>query len=180
MDKYKVLVEKENIKILKKQNKIKVEINSELENGEDLLSTFENLSVFDIIGTLNTDLIERVKIDKDNNDNNYVILVINNINNNEDYECENKSYLAFSIGVHEKTDTSIKLVGNKNSILINKDHYEKIDIDKITIRFNLIGNKISLEIKVKYEYNTIPIYTENILGYILCKIFKRLLGHYKK
>ncbi len=179
MDKYKILVEKDNIKILKKQNKIKIEINSEVNSQIEFINSFNDFSFFNLIGTLNTDLIERVKIDCDN-DKNHVIIVINNIENNDDYDYETKSYLTFYIEKIYTSDSSIKLIGKKNSTIINKDYYEKIDIEEICINLNLVGKNIFLEIKVKYLYNTIPIYTENILGYVLCKIFKRLINHYKK
>ena len=128
---------------------------------------------------LNPDIIEKSKIKNDGVTNN-VILIINNIDNNNDFEYDSKSYISFCIDTQEKTDNSIKLKGRKNSIKIEKEHYEKLEIDEIVINVSLTGNKLFLEIKIKYLYNMIPVYTENILGFLLCKIFKKLINHYKK
>lgn len=174
-DKYKTLVKKDNIKISKKNNKIKINIQDEIKNNQEILKSFESYDFFNTLQILNPDIIEKSKVKL-----NSILLIINNIDNNDDFDYDSKSYLTFDIEIESKTENCIKLIGKKNSIKIDKEHYEKIDIDEIFIDVCFTDNKLFLEIKIKYLYNTIPIYTENILGIILCKIFKKLLGHYKK
>ena len=175
MSHYKIITEKDNIILKKKDNKFKLEAKKKIKLPCDIINQIENFEIFNLLKSLNEDMLYKYKIiNKDDSTN--VILYIKNFLN--DYYLEENYYITFTNKINKINDNHIILTGTKNDI--DKDGYKKLHIDNIYMEIELIDN----ELNGKFKFNTIedemPIYIENNNGTVFRKIFKNLIKHYSE
>jgi hypothetical protein len=175
MSHYKIITDKDNIILKKKDNKFKLEANKKIKLPCDIINQIENYEIFNKLKLLNEDMLYKYKIiNKDECIN--IILYIKNFLN--DYYLEENYYITFTSKINKINDNHIILTGTKNDI--DKDGYKKLQIDNIYMEIQLVNN----ELNVKFKFNTIedemPIYIENNIGSVFRKIFKNLIKHYSE
>jgi hypothetical protein len=181
MSDYQVILNKDKIKLLKKKNNFKIEINFTIdEKKNDIINKFQSNEIFKVLKLLNDDIIENVKID----DTNRIIMILNNFENNDDFEEDEESmkyYLSFTTKIINEDKFSICMIGLKNSTEFIKDKYKKLDLEKIEFQINhdTNNNNVDIIINIKYNGKTLPIYMEDYIGLLFVKIFKRLGNYYK-
>ena len=186
MSTYKILTDKDEIILKKKDNKFKLETKKKIKLPCDIIELAENSEIFNLFKLLNDKLISKCKIIK-NNQNSDIILFLNNLMKSDDSdetdesdESDKNFYLSFTSEIVNKEKNSISLEGKKNHKSIDKEGWKKIEIDNIKFLINLIDDE--LEIKLSFEYigEKMPIYAENTLGLIFRKIIKNLTLYYSK
>lgn len=188
MSSYKILIDKDDIILKKKDNKFKLETKKKVKLPCNIIELVENLEIYNLFKLLNEKLISKCKIIK-NNSTTDILLCLNNIMADEEYDDKNsdensdeksdeKFYITFTNEINKNNHNSITITGKKNHISLDKDCWKKIQIDNILISINLFGDE--LEIKLSFEYigEKIPIYAENTLGLIFRKIIKNLVLYY--
>jgi len=181
MSNYSLIIEKENIKIFKKKNKFMIEINFDVEPECDIIEKFKTDEIYKILKVLNKDTIEYININKKDDNISDISIVLDNFENNEDYDNDDeKYYLSFTKNILSLDNNSIIIDGNKNSIEFSKEKFKKIDLDKINFNLNIQEKKLNLIIKIKYNGNTLPIYLENFVAKLFGKLFLRLIKYYGK
>jgi len=179
MSTYLLIIEKENIKILKKKNTFKIEINFDVDTDCDIIEKFDNDEIFKIIKALNKDIIEYININKKDNSTSDITIVLNNFEFNEDYDNDDeKYYLSFTKNIESKENNFIIINGNKNSIELAKDKYKKLQIENIHINLTINQKKLILIIKIKYDELLLPIYLENFVAKLFGKLFLKLIKYY--
>lgn len=195
MNSYKIITDKDDIILKKKDNKIKLETKKKVLLPCNIIELIENLEIYNLFKLLNDKIINKCKIlknDTNKDANKDVILFLNNIMKNEDDNEDNEEdedenededlnknfYITFTNIINKKDKNTIILTGKKNHVSLEKKGWKKIEIDNISIYINLIGDE--LEIKLTFEYigKKIPIYAENTLGLVFRKIIKNLILYY--
>lgn len=180
MSNYSLLFEKENIRIFKKKNTFKLILDFNTNTNNDIIEQFKNDEIYKILKVLNKDIIEFVKINKKEDDETDISIVLINFENNDDYELNNeKYYISFSKKITIIDDKCIKIEGNKNNIEFIKENFKKLELENINFNINIIDNKINLIIKIEYVNDTLPIYMENYIAKLFAKIFSRFVKYYK-
>lgn len=183
MSTYKILTDKDDIILKKKDNKFKLETKKKIKLPCNIIELAESLEIYNLFKLLNEKIINKCKIIKNNSDSD-IILCLNNIMEDEEDENDNESdekfYLSFTNTINKKDADSIVLIGKKNHISLDKEGWKKIEIDDIIIIINLSDSE--LEIKLSFEYigEKMPIYAENTLGLVFRKIIKNLILYYSK
>ena len=183
MSTFKILTDKDDIILKKKDNKFKLETKKKVKQPCNIIELVENFEIFNLFKLLNEKLISKCKIIKKNS-NSDVILFLNNImkDNDDDFgeDSDENFYLTFTNSVFKKDDKTIILTGKKNHISLDKDGWKKIEIDDITISIKLLGDELEINLSFEYIGEKMPIYAENTLGLIFRKIIKNLVLYYSK
>lgn len=183
MSNYTLILEKENIRILKGKNKFKLEINSKIKSDCDIIEKFSNDQIYKLLKITNQDIIDNIIVDNKENSDTNIIMVFNNILVNEDVEDlddKKKYFISFSKNIIQHKKNSIEILGDKNTIEFVKEKYIKLDLEQVYFNLNIYKDILYLTIKIKYNGNTLPIFMENYIGKIFGKIFKQLLKYYEK
>jgi len=182
MSDYSLIIEKEHIKIFKKKNKFKLELDFDVEPNCDIIEKFKTDEIYKIIKALNKDYIEYLNVNKKNENITDITLVLNNFDDNDEQKINNKYYLSFSRKIVSVNDTSIILDGNPNSVEFVKDKFKKIDFDNFDINLSINKNKLLLilKLKVQYDDNLLSSYIENLIAKLVSKFFLRLNKYYGK
>ena len=178
MNSYKIITDKDDIILKKKDNKFKLETKKKVKLPCDIINLVENLEIYNLFKLLNDKLINKYKIIKNNLDTDILLCFNNIINEDDDDNSDDNFYITFRNTITKNDINSILITGKKNHISLDKEGWKKIAIDNILISINLI--KDELEIKLNFEYigDKIPIYAENTLGLIFRKIIKNLILYY--
>ena len=185
MSTYKILTDKDDIILKKKDNKFKLETKKKVKLSCNIIELVESLEIYNLFKLINDKLISKCKIIKKNsteNTNTDIILCLCNImkdeEDNNDYDSDENFYLSFTNTVSKKDANTITLTGKKNNIKIDKEGWKKIEIDDILIHINLSDGE--LEIKLSFEYigEKMPMYAENTIGLVFRKIIKNLVLYY--
>ena len=180
MSNYTLIIEKEHIKILKKKNKFKLDINFDTSLDCDIIEKFSNDEIYKILRALNKDIIDYVNINK-KDDKSDISIVLNNFENNEDYDGEDeKYYISFTKKLQIIDDKSIIIDGNKNTVEFVKEKFKKLELEKINFNIQKVDNNINIIVKIKYGNDTLPIFMENYVAKLFGKLFIRLIKYYKK
>jgi hypothetical protein len=180
MSTFKILTDKDDIILKKKDNKFKLETKKKVKLPCNIIEIVENLEIYNLFKLLNEKLITKCKIIKKNS-NSDVILFLNNImkdNDESDEDSDEHYYLTFTNSVLKKDDKTIILTGKKNHISLDKDGWKKMEIDDILISINLLGDELEINLSFEYIGDKMPIYAENTLGLIFRKIIKNLVLYY--
>lgn len=178
MTSYKILTDKDDIILKKKDNKFKLETKKKVKLPCNIIEMAEKLEIYNLFWLLNEKLINKCKIIK-NNSNTDILLCLNNIMEVEEDEGSDENfYITFTNVVNKNNSNSIIITGTKNHVSLDKEGWKKIQIDNIIISINLFEDE--LEIKLSFEYigEKMPIYAENTLGLIFRKIIKNLILYY--
>jgi aspartokinase len=179
MSNYTLIIEKEHVKISKKKNKFKLEMNFSTSTDCDIIEKFSNDEIYKILRALNKDIIDYVNINK--KDESDISIVLNNFENNEDYEGEDeKYYISFTRKLQIINDKSIIIDGNKNTVEFVKEKFKKLELEKINFNIQMVDNNINIIVKIKYGNDTLPVFMENYVAKLFGKIFIRLIKYYKK
>ena len=179
MDNYKILTDKDNIILKKKDNKFILETKKKVKLPCDIINLVENLEIYNLFKLLNEKLISKCKIIK-NKSNSDVIICLNNIikNSDEDDGSDENFYITFTNNLNKKDPQTIVLDGKKNHINLNKEGWKKIEIDNVLIQVNLIQDELKINLSFDYIGEKMPIYAENTLGLVFRKIIKNLVLYY--
>lgn len=182
MSTYSLIIEKEHIKVFKKKNKFKLDLNFKVEPNCDIIDKFKNDEIFKILRALNKDTIEYINIDNNNIDATNITLVLNNFENNDDYDNDDddKYYLSFTKKILDIDDNKIIINGKRNSIELLKDKFKKLDLENINFNINIQDESLNLVIKITYNGETLPIYLENFVAKLFGKIFLKLIKYFGK
>ena len=185
MSTYKILTDKDDIILKKKDNKFKLETKKKVKLPCNIIELTENLEIYNLFKLLNEKLINKCKIIKNNSDTNSDILMcLGNIikdddsDDSADDDSDEHSYLTFTNSTFKKDNKTIILTGKKNHVRLDKDGWKKIEIDDIIISINLSGNELEINLSFEYIGEKIPIYAENTLGMVFRKIIKNLVLYY--
>ena len=193
MTEYKIITEADEIVLMKRDNKFKLEASKKVKIPCGIIQSVENLEIYNLLKLLNETLIHKCKIMQDDKDNQIdILLFLNDISGNlkktdsdsdsdENNTREKKYYISFTNSIKKINSNEIRVEGKKNSIKVNLDEYKKLEIDNIAINFK-ITSKSELQILFKFNYigETIPIYMENTIGLVFRKIIKNLLKYYSE
>ena len=181
MSNYTLITEKEYIKIFKKKNKFKLDINFNTSSDCDIIEKFSNDEIYKILKVLNKDIIDYVNINKKDNNKSDISIVLNNFENNDDYEGEGeKYYISFTRNLQIINNKSIIIEGNKNNVEFIKEKFKKLELEKINFNILMVDNNINIIVKIKYENDILPIYMENYIAKLFGKLFIRIIKYYKK
>lgn len=191
MTEYRIITEADEIVLKKKGNKFKLEACKKIKLSCNIIDSVENLEIYNLLKLLNTNLIHKCKIIKDDKNNETdIIIFLNDITTNVNLEMDSDSdeldkqkkyYISFTNNINRISLNEIRVEGFKNSIKVNLDDYKKLEIDNIFINFK-ITSKSELQIVFKFNYigEKIPIYMENTIGLVFRKIIKNLLKYYSE
>ena len=145
-----------------------------LENNNILLSNVVNFDLINLIYTLNQDIYEYVNIDKINDNESNITLIMKKIG--FDLISQRYAFLNMKKEVNENTIAFIS-----NTIRTSKpqninDKMELVTIDKIVNKFEILSpHKLFFECDLVFNQDTnIPSMADNILGIIINKIFIRM------
>jgi hypothetical protein len=183
---YKIITDKDDIILKKKDNKFKLEAKKQVKIPCNIISLAENLEIYNLFKLLNEKIINKCKIIKNTSDSDVIIFLndittIDNENADEENSETNKNlYITYANNIIKKNENSICLNGKKNHIKIDKDEYKKIEIDDIILNIDLINSDLNITLKFNFIGEKIPIYAENTIGLIFRKIIKNLLLFYSK
>lgn len=190
MSSYKILTDKDDIILKKKDNKFKLETKKKVKIPCDIIKLAENFELYNLFKLLNEKLISKCKIINNSSNTNAdsntfksadILLCLNNILKNEDDdsdESDENFYLTFTNSILKQDDKSILIGGKKNHISLDKEGWKKIEIDDISLQINLVGNELEINLSFKYIGEKMPIYAENTIGLIFRKIVKNLVLYY--
>jgi len=175
MTHYKIITEKDNIILKKKDNKFKLEAVKKVKLPCGIIDLVENLEIYNLFKSLNEEMVYKCKIYKKDN-NSDVILYIKNFLN--DYYLDENYYITFSNKVNRIDQNHIELLGTKNDII--KDGYKKLDIDNIHLDIKLVDSELNIKLKFNIVEDEMPIYIENNIGLVFRKIIKNLIKHFSE
>jgi len=184
MSTYKILTDKDDIILKKKDNKFKLETKKKVKPQCNIIKLAEDFEIYNLFKLLNEKLISKFKIIKNNSDSNLnktadILLCLKNIlKDDESDDSDENFYISFTNSVLKKNDNSIILTGKKNHISLDKEGWKKIDIDDITLTINLIEDELEINLNFEYIGEKLPIYAENTIGLIFRKIIKNLVLYY--
>ena len=185
MSNYKIITNKDDILLLKKDNKFKLEAKKKIKLPCNIISLTENLEIYNLFKLLNEKIITKCKIIKNTNDSD-ILLCLGNFSDNNDDDNSNENsdieinYITYTNNIIKNNDNNITLIGKKNNIKIDKPDYKKLEIDDILLNIELINSELNIKLKFSYIGNKMPIYAENTIGLIFRKIIKNLLCYYIK
>ena len=173
---YKIISESEGMMLAKKDNKFKLEINSKVEKSCNILKMIDNNTFFDLLTKINPDILKETRIELDENDKTNIYLILNELDEDED----EKLYISFTSKIKHIDTNDIIIIGKKNELRIDDPNYKKIEIDNLLINVKLVDNMLSIKLKILYTGKQLPIFSENMIGHMFKKIFKRLLQYYNQ
>ena len=134
MGDYEIIIEKENLLLLQKNNKIKLEIKSKVRQDYNMIEDIKSNVFYKILYKLNEDLIEKIKIIT-NSDNSQEITIFlkslfNEADSDENDDEDNKYYITYNSKItwDEKDQNRINIHGEKNLNEIENSNYKKINI----------------------------------------------------
>jgi hypothetical protein len=176
MSSYKILTNKDDVVLKKKDNKFKLETKKKVKLPCNIINLAENFEIFNLFKLLNEKLISKCKIMNINSSTNLdktadILICLNNI-------LKKNYYLSFTNYILKQDDKSILLHGKKNHISLDKDEWKKIDINDITLQINLSGDELEINLSFEYIGDKMPTYAENTIGMIFRKIIKNLVLYY--
>lgn len=174
MNGYELILKKDNVKLLKKKNEFKLELNSKISNNK-IIKHFKNNKIFKILKELNEKIINNVEIVDDN-----ITLILNNLfQDSDDEETGNLdlSYLSFNKNIISESENSI-LIESKNTPYIFNDKYNKITFNTLNFNVEIKNNELNMIIILKFDNNKYEIHKQHILGMIICKMFSKLIRYY--
>ena len=203
---YKTIIDKDDIILMKKENKFKLEVTKKVNLPCDIINLTENLEIYHLLKLLNDKLITKCKIIKNTNEpdefninpsanvnpnpnpnaNSDILLCFNNFfKNKDDSDSDSESidknfYITYTNYITKIGNNNIKINGKKNFIRIDKDDYKKIEIDDILLHLELNGSELNIKLKFNYIGDKMPIYAENTIGLIFWKMIKNLSAYYAK
>lgn len=188
MSGYKIITEKEDIILKKKDNKFKLETNKKIKIPCNIIELVDKYEIFNLFKLLNEKIITKCKLIKNDLDNQTnstdIILYLNNFMKNEedsdDNELDENFYLSFTSSIIKKTSKSIVLHGKKNHLNLEKEGYKKIQIDNILLSVDLENDNIEIKLNFEYIGEKLPMYAENTLGLVFRKMIKNLILYYSK
>jgi hypothetical protein len=186
MSTYKILTDKDDIVLKKKDNKFKLETKKKVKLPCNIIKLAENFEIYNLFKLLNDKLISKCKVIKNNSDTNLdsnktadILLCLNNIFKEDDSDNSDENfYLTFTNSILKKDDNTIILSGKKNHISLDKNGWKKIEIDDMTLCVNLYGDELEINLNFEYIGEKMPIYAENTIGLIFRKIIKNLVLYY--
>ena len=175
MSSYKTIIDKDNIILKKKDNKIKLESTANIKLPCKIIEMVETLEFYDLLKIVNEKLINKIKILKNENNINDIIIFLNDLSSNidDDDDDENEKYnyyITFTNKIIKNNEDSISINGSKNNVTVNLENYKKLNIDNISIKFDIQDSKLLIILKFEFE-DKIPIYLENTIGLIFRKMF---------
>jgi hypothetical protein len=171
---YKIIAEDNGIILLKKNNKFKLDIKSRVNISCDILTRINNNTFYDLLTKINNDTLKECRVKSIDNEKTNIFLVLNEIDEDED----EKLYISFTNKIKYKSEDNIIIIGTMNNLIINEPNYKKIDINNLLINVKLVDDKLSIKLKVLYVGEKLPIFSENMIGHIFKKLFKRLVLYY--
>lgn len=186
MSNYKVILDKDDIVLKKKDNTFKLEAKKGIKLPCKIVEMVENMEIYNLFKLLNEKLVSKCKIMKDNTHPDVLLCLKNFISNEDDNEDDNEEeqddnyYLTFTNNIKKESNTKIVVEGKKNSITIDKDGWKKIEIDDVLMSFELEGTELSIKLKFTYIGEKMPLYAENTVGLVFRKIVKNLLAYFAK
>jgi len=188
MQDYEIIIQKENLLLLQKNNKIKLEIKSKVKSNCNVIDDIKSNLFYKILYKLNEDLIDKIKIinkvdNLDNIDSQDITIFLKSLYNNGDSDSDDndkKYYITFdSKIIYDNNNINyICINGEKNLNQIEKSDYKKINVENIFIKINVENDILTLKMKIITSQNTMPIYVITLFGKIITKMFNRLLKYY--
>jgi hypothetical protein len=175
MSHYKIISESKDIMLLKKNNRFKLQINAKVKVPCDILEIIENNSFFNMLAKISGDMINKCMIEQTENDNKTnIYLVLKELDEDED----EKLYISFTNKIKRIAHNNIIIIGKKNNLTVNQPHCKKIEIDELLINVILDGDKLHIKLKVLYVGEQLPVFSDNIIGYVFKKLFTKMLEKY--
>jgi len=186
MSNYKIITDRDDIILKKKENKFKLEAKKQIKIPCDIISLAESLEIYNLFKLLNDKIITKCKIMKNTDSFDILLCLSNLLKNDNDAESDSSDsdeknfYITWATNTKKISDNNIILEGKKNSITIDKEGWKKIEIDDIFLSIEIVGSELNIGLKFTYIGEKMPIYAENTIGLIFRKIIKNLLTYYGK
>ena len=172
----KVLYDKEGFRFIKIcKNNYKLYFS--MENKKIILKNIINFDFLKLIYDLNPDIYEKVKLDKLNEEEAYIVLVLKNLF--EDLGLPQRfNYVHVHKIVDKETNSVIfnaKTIKNVRPDIVPQDA-QLLDLQDMSIICDSVtDNKINFYVNILFEdYVVVPNFAEKVIGLIVNKIFKRV------
>ena len=169
------LCNKENILLQKDKNSNIFYIDFDCENKNISIKKIINLKLYNIIYQLNTDLFDNIHVDKINKKEANILFLFKSLGKEVGIK---KKFLYTKTKIEKNKDiiqfkTLDQKYNNKNDII---NTYQKINSNYENLVVKKINkHKIQVQYMFKYDIKEdLPIYMENIMGFMMKKIFYRL------
>ena len=169
------LCNKENILLQKDKNSNIFYIAFDCENKNISIKKIINLKLYNIIYQLNTDLFDNIHVDKINKKEANILFLFKSLGKEVGIK---KKFLYTKTKIEKNKDiiqfkTLDQKYNNKNDII---NTYQKINSNYENLVVKKINkHKIQVQYMFKYDIKEdLPIYMENIMGFMMKKIFYRL------
>ena len=169
------LCNKENILLQKDKNSNIFYIAFDCENKNINIKKIINLKLYNIIYQLNTDLFDNIHVDKINKKEANILFLFKSLGKEVGIK---KKFLYTKTKIEKNKDiiqfkTLDQKYNNKNDII---NTYQKINSNYENLVVKKINkHKIQVQYMFKYDIKEdLPIYMENIMGFMMKKIFYRL------
>ena len=185
MSNYKIILDKDDIVLKKKDNTFKLEAKKNVKFPCKIIDMVESMEIYNLFKLLNEKIVSKCKIIREPSKEPEILLCLKNFMNEDDEsvdEDDENYYITFTNRIIKNSSTSISVDCIKNNTIINKDGWKKIEIDNMQMNVELMEETSELVIKLKFTYigDKMPIYAENTIGLIFRKIVKNLMGYFSK
>ncbi len=174
MSYYTVISKSENIKLLKKENKFKLEAQSIVDKRCDILKLMKKGLFFDLLKKVSPKIIKEVVSEKINDDKRDIHLIFKEL----DEDDEEKLYMSFTQKIKQLEDGSVLIIGKKTDENIDNFALKKIEIDNLLINISFNNNELNITMKVLYIGERLPVFSDNMIGHMFDKIFKNVINYY--
>ena len=171
------LCSKENILLQKDKKTNTFYIAFECENPKINLKKLINLKIYNILFELNKDIFDNIHVNKINKNEANVMFLFKSIG--KEVGIKKKFLYTKTKIIKNKENKSISFITNDEEYNLDKNISSKYD--KIETKYeNLFIKKINKhKIQLQYMFNydikeELPIYMENVMGFMMKKIFFRL------
>jgi hypothetical protein len=171
------LCNRENILLQKDKKTNTFYIAFECENSKINLKKLINLKIYNILFQLNKDIFDNIHINKINKNEANVMFLFKSIG--KEVGIKKKFLYTKTKIIKNKENKSISFITNDEEYNLDKNISSKYD--KIETKYeNLFIKKINKhKIQLQYMFNydikeELPIYMENVMGFMMKKIFFRL------
>jgi len=175
--KLSTLCNKENILLQKDKKSNTFYIAFECENSKINIKKLINLKIYNILFQLNKDIFDDINVEKINKNEANIRFLFKSIG--KEVGIKKKFLYTKTKIIKNKEDNTISFVTNDQTFDLDNSIYSKYD--KIETKYeNLFIKKINKhKIQIQYMFNydikeELPVYMENVMGFMMKKIFYRL------
>ena len=176
MSYYKVISESDDIKLLKKDNKFKLELDTQVSESCNLIKLINKNLFFDLLSKISPKILKEYRIEPHEEEGkSNIFLILNELDEDED----EKLYITFTQKIKQIGKSDVVIVGKNNNIILEGEDNKKVEIDDLVVNVKLIDNRLCIKLKVCYTGKKLPVFSDNIIGHVFKKMFNNLILYCK-